>query len=290
MWFSWRRKHDTVYAFDADATPCETYWSKSPAGQRGNMGQQRRCRHSGYHAGHWHRGNAGDRRHDENNLRGHPPIIVSNGLSTFHQPAARAESDRCIGKVLRADGHCVLSTSGGLFSTRCGKMNRCGAGAGKRRGVYRVRFARRSQSKHITDGWSAITPARWRRRESSTRIRAEATGGSGCRGAPSADSTGICILLPGTEPLTGYRGSDFGDSTVKLSRRAHFPWRAFSRPRTSSLEGSDTDHGSGGAAILVDQPRAPPALGHWRRKRRKYVLAGSRQSGRVRSELESGGF
>jgi hypothetical protein len=79
-------------------------------------------------------------------------------------------------------------------------------------------------------------------------------------GAPAADSNGNLYLLTGNGTFdadTG--GSNYGDSTVKLSTSAGLSVADWFTPADqSSLDGGDTDHGSGGAAILVDQPVGSP--------------------------------
>jgi hypothetical protein len=79
-------------------------------------------------------------------------------------------------------------------------------------------------------------------------------------GAPSADSSGNLYFLTGNgtfDANTG--GSDYGDSTVKLSTSPTLAVSSYFTPADQqNLEGGDTDHGSGGAAILVDQPAGSP--------------------------------
>jgi len=79
-------------------------------------------------------------------------------------------------------------------------------------------------------------------------------------GAPSADSSGNLYFLTGNGTFdvnTG--GSDYGDSTVKLSTSGGLSVAGYFTPADQqNLENGDTDHGSGGAAILVDQPASAP--------------------------------
>lgn len=79
-------------------------------------------------------------------------------------------------------------------------------------------------------------------------------------GAPAADSSGNLYFLTGNgtfDANTG--GSDYGDSTVKLSTSGGLAVAGYFTPADQlSLEGNDTDHGAGGAAILVDQPVGAP--------------------------------
>jgi hypothetical protein len=78
-------------------------------------------------------------------------------------------------------------------------------------------------------------------------------------GAPAVDSTGNLYFLTGNgtfDAATG--GSNYGDSTMKLSTTAGLTVADWFTPADQAkLDGADTDHGSGGAAILVDQPAGP---------------------------------
>jgi hypothetical protein len=79
-------------------------------------------------------------------------------------------------------------------------------------------------------------------------------------GAPAADSAGNLYFLTGNGTFdvnTG--GSDYGDSTVKLSTLGGLSVAGYFTPADQqNLEGGDADHGSGGAAILVDQASGAP--------------------------------
>ena len=78
-------------------------------------------------------------------------------------------------------------------------------------------------------------------------------------GAPAADSSGNLYFLTGNGTFDANSGgSDYGDSTVKMSTTAPYSVAGYFTPADQqNLEGGDTDHGSGGAAILVDQPSGP---------------------------------
>jgi hypothetical protein len=79
-------------------------------------------------------------------------------------------------------------------------------------------------------------------------------------GAPSVDSGGNLYFLTGNGTFdvnTG--GRDYGDSTVKLATSSGLAVASYFTPADqANLEGGDTDHGSGGAAIIVDQPVGSP--------------------------------
>jgi putative Ig domain-containing protein len=78
-------------------------------------------------------------------------------------------------------------------------------------------------------------------------------------GAPAADSSNNLYFLTGNGAFNADAGgSDYGDSTVKLSTSGGLHVTDYFTPENqSSLNSGDLDHGSGGAAILVDQPSGP---------------------------------
>jgi hypothetical protein len=79
-------------------------------------------------------------------------------------------------------------------------------------------------------------------------------------GAPAADSSGNLYFLTGNGTFDAASGGlDYGDSTVKLSTGSGLAVASYFTPADQqSLENGDADHGSGGAAILVDQPMGSP--------------------------------
>ena len=80
-------------------------------------------------------------------------------------------------------------------------------------------------------------------------------------GAPAADSGGNLYFLTGNgtfDASTG--GSDYGDSTVKLSTSGGLSVADYFTPSDqANLNSADRDHGSGGAAILMDPSAGPVA-------------------------------
>jgi hypothetical protein len=77
-------------------------------------------------------------------------------------------------------------------------------------------------------------------------------------GAPAADSSNNLYVITGNGTYDGTAKSDYGDTFLKLSTAGGVSVADWFTPADeSSLEAVDTDFGSGGAAILVDQPSGP---------------------------------
>jgi hypothetical protein len=78
-------------------------------------------------------------------------------------------------------------------------------------------------------------------------------------GAPAVDSAGNLFFITGNgtfDANTG--GSNYGDSVVKLSTASGLTVTDYFTPLDqASLDANDTDFGSGAATILVDQPAGP---------------------------------
>jgi hypothetical protein len=77
--------------------------------------------------------------------------------------------------------------------------------------------------------------------------------------APAADSSNNLYFLTGNGAFNADSGgSDYGDSTVKLSTTGSLHVTDYFTPSSqATLNANDEDHGAGGAAILVDQPSGP---------------------------------
>ncbi len=78
-------------------------------------------------------------------------------------------------------------------------------------------------------------------------------------GAPAADSNNNLYVISGNGNYDGR--TDFGDSILKLSSGLALV-DSFTPSVQQTLDQSDLDLGSGGAAILVDSPSAPPGFQH----------------------------
>ena len=77
-------------------------------------------------------------------------------------------------------------------------------------------------------------------------------------GAPAADSSNNLYMITGNGTYDGTASSDYGDTFLKLSTSGGVSVADWFTPADqSSLEGGDTDFGSGGAAILVDELSSP---------------------------------
>jgi len=82
-------------------------------------------------------------------------------------------------------------------------------------------------------------------------------------GAPASDSANNVYLITGNGTFdvtstTGPPHDDYGDSILKLSTSTGISVVDYFAPANfGSLQSGDTDLGSGGAAVLVDQPGGP---------------------------------
>ncbi|HKV62852.1 MAG TPA: hypothetical protein VJO16_13115 [Candidatus Acidoferrum sp.] len=78
-------------------------------------------------------------------------------------------------------------------------------------------------------------------------------------GAPAVDSSGNLFFITGNgtfDANTG--GSNYGDSVIKLSASGGLSVADYFTPLDqASLDANDTDFGSGAATVLVDQPSSP---------------------------------
>ena len=82
-------------------------------------------------------------------------------------------------------------------------------------------------------------------------------------GAPAADANGNLYVLTGNGTFDADSGgSNYGDSTLKLSTSSGLSVADWFTPADqSSLDGNDNDHGSGGAAIIVNTPNGSYVIG-----------------------------
>jgi hypothetical protein len=242
-------QHDTVYAFDADASPCQTFWTKSLLGSgetwlnNGNVGSNDITPDIG--------------------IVGTPVIdpatktiyVVSKSKNggSFHQ---RLHALSLIDGSEKFSGpKDIAFTSGGITFDPLRQNERCGLALVN--GVVYIAYASHGDNA-VYYGWvlgySASTLAQ-------TSVfnddPASSFGGiwmSG--GAPAADSNNNLFVITGNGNFDG--NSEFGDSFLKLSTGNGLSVSSFFSPSDQvNLKNNDTDLGSGGAAILVDQPSSP---------------------------------
>jgi chitodextrinase len=263
--------HDTVYALDADANPCVTYWSKSLLGSGETWVSSSDV-------------GTGDIQPDVG-IIGTPVIdpatntlyVVSksktNGSSCtpatscfqrLHALSLIDGSEKFGGPVNITSAISVPGTgdgsSGGNVTFNTLRENQR-PGLVLSNGVVYVAWASHGDNGPYHGwviGFSASTLA------ITATFNANPNGSdSGIwmgGGAPAADSSGNLYFLTGNGTFDANSGgSDYGDSTVKLSTSGGLSVASYFTPADQqNLENGDSDHGSGGAAILVDQPSTAP--------------------------------
>jgi hypothetical protein len=242
-------QHDTVYAFDADASPCQTYWSKSllDNGEKwvtsGDV-------------------NSNDISPDIG-IVGTPVIdpgtntiyVVSkskNG-SNFHQ---RLHALSLIDGSEKFNGpQDITFSSGGVNFNALTQNQRCGLALVN--GVVYIAYASHGDNPTYF-GWIVGYSA-----SSLNQVALfNDDPGSGfggiwmSGGAPAADSSGNLYVITGNGNFDG--NTQFGDSFLKLSTSGGINVGSFFSPSNQASENSgDLDFGSGGAAILVDPSAGP---------------------------------
>ena len=237
--------HDTVYAFDADASPCQTYWSKSllASGETwvtsGDVGST----------------DVGP----DIGIVGTPVIdpstktiyVVSKSKNgaTFHQ---RLHALSLIDGSEKFSGPKEIAfTSGGATFDPLRQNQRPGLALVN--GVVYVAFASYSDIA-VYYGW--IVGYNASNLSQVAVFNDDPTSGFGgiwmSGGAPAADSSNL-YLITGNGNWDGV--SEFGDSFLKLSTGLAVS-SFFTPSNQNALNGGDGDLGAGGAAILVDQPSA----------------------------------
>jgi hypothetical protein len=245
-------QHDTVYAFDADASPCQTYWSQSllAGGETWvNSGDV----------------NTSDISPDIG-IVGTPVIdpntntiyVVSkskNG-SNFHQRLhALNLSD---GSERFGGPQEIAFTSGGANFNALTQNQR--AGLALVGGVVYVAYASHGDNP-VYYGW--IVGYNASNLSQVSIFNDDPGSGFGgiwmSGGAPAADSGNNLYVITGNGNFDG--NTQFGDSFLRLSTGGGMNVTGFFSPNNqASLSSGDLDLGAGGAAILVDQPTAPNHL------------------------------
>jgi hypothetical protein len=245
-------QHDTVYAFDADASPCQTYWSQSllASGEtwvnNGDVG-------------------TGDISPDIG-IVGTPVIdpntntiyVVSkskNG-SSFHQ---RLHALNLSDGSEKFGGPQEISFSWNGMTFDPLRQNQR-AGLALVGGVVYIAYASHGDNP-VYYGW--VVGYNASNLSLVSVFNDDPGSGYGgiwmSGGAPAADSSNNLYVITGNGNFDG--NTQFGDSFLRLSPGGGMNVTGFFSPNDqASLSSGDLDLGSGGAAILVDQPTAPNHL------------------------------
>ena len=245
-------QHDTVYAFDADASPCQTHWSKSllASGETwvssSDVGSNDLAPDIG--------------------IVGTPVIdpatktiyLVSKSKNgaTFHQ---RLHALSLIDGSEKFNGpqEIDFSLGGATFNPLTQNQR---PGLALVNGVVYIAYASHGDVPTYYGwivGYSASSLAQV------SAFNDDPGSGYGgiwmSGGAPAADSSNNLYLITGNGDFDG--NTHFGDSFLKLSTGGGINVSSFFSPNNqASLSSGDLDLGAGGAAILVDQSTAPNHL------------------------------
>jgi chitodextrinase len=255
---------DTVYAFDADKSPCTTYWSKTliPSGET---------------FGSFSDVGSGDI-YPDIGILGTPVIDPSSntvylvaktkdntGLyhQRLHALSLADGSEKFGGPINLTDSITVAGTGDtGDSSTSCtsssGQVPFCPLRENQRAAlalnggvVYVVWGSHGDQPPYHgwVMGFSASTLARVSTFNSSPNGRQGGIWMGG--GAPAVDSSGNLYVITGNGNFNGT--TDFGDSVLKLSSSLGIA-SSFTSAVQATLDANDLDLGSGGAVVLIDLP------------------------------------
>jgi hypothetical protein len=253
---------DSVYAFDADANPCVTYWQKTliPSGEtygsRGDFGNADIFPDIG--------------------ILGTPVIDRAAGTiylvtktkttgGSYHQRlhalsladgSERTNSPVELDSSITAPGTC----GGGSLNPFNAKMQNQRSGLALANGVVYVAWASHGDEDPYYGwvvGYSTSTPTPVAVYNTSPNA---VSGSSYCRagiwmagGAPAFDSSNNMYVITGNGVFDGT--TDFGDSFLKLSTASGLTrLDSFTAHDHLDLDSKDLDVGSGGAVVLVDLP------------------------------------
>ena len=270
--------HDSVYAFDADTSPCVTYWHKTLLG-------------AGETFVNFNDVNTGDIQPDIGIIG--TPVIDLSSKTLYVVSKSEDTGTSCIPSSAchqRLHGLSLIDGSEkfGGPATIDASITVSGTGDGSNAGVLAFNPLTENQRPGLAlvngvvyvswashgdndpyHGWVvgfsagnlAVSPvAVWNSTPNSVPGFSQSRGGiwmSG--GAPAADTSNNIYFLTGNGSFDADSGgSNYGDSTVKLSTTSGLTAAGFFTPdNQQNLNTTDADHGSGGAAILIDQPAGP---------------------------------
>ena len=245
-------QHDTVYAFDADASPCQTYWSQSllAGGETwlnsGDVGTGDISPDIGI---------VGTPVIDPNSNTIYVVSKSKNG-SSFHQRLHAlnlSDGSERFGGPQEID----FSSGGANFNPLTQNQR---AGLALVGGVVYVAYASHGDNP-VYYGW--VVGYNASKLSLVSVFNDDPGSGFGgiwmSGGAPAADSSNNLYVITGNGNFDG--NTQFGDSFLRLSPGGGMNVTGFFSPNDqASLSSGDLDLGSGGAAILVDQPTAPNHL------------------------------
>src|SRR5579859_2061443 len=263
--------HDTVYAFDADANPCVNYWNKSLLGSGETFLSNLDVNSSDIFP--------------DIGIIGTPVIdtatntlyVVSKSKTsgTSCTPATscfqRLHALSLIDGTEKFGGPANITSaisvpgtgdgsSGGSVTFNTLRQNQR-AGLALSNGVVYVAWASHGDTGSY-HGWVIGFDKSTLQRVATFNANPNGTeaGIWMAGGGVAADASGNLYFLTGNGTFDADSGGlDYGDSTVKLSTVGGLSVAGYFTPADqASLFGNDGDHGSGGAAILVDQPSTAP--------------------------------
>jgi len=245
-------QHDTVYAFDADASPCHTYWSQSLLGggetwvNSGDVNTSDISPDIGI---------VGTPVIDANTSTIYVVSKSKNG-SSFHQ---RLHALNLSDGAERFGGPQEINFSSGGANFNPLTQNQR-AGLALVGGVVYVAYASHGDNP-VYYGW--VVGYNASNLSLVSVFNDDPDSGFGgiwmSGGAPAADSGNNLYVITGNGVFDG--NTQFGDSFLRLSTGGGINVTGFFSPHDQdSLRSGDLDLGSGGAAILVDQPTAPKHL------------------------------
>lgn len=241
--------HDTVYAFDADVSPCKTYWSQSllASGET------------------WVNNTDVGRSTDlapDIGIVGTP--VIDPTTNTIYV-VSKSKNGAAIHQRLHAlsliDGsekfngpQEIAFTSNGISFSPLSQNQR--AGLALLNGVVYIAYASHGDVPTYYGwilGYNAATLAQVAVFNDDPGVGFGGIWMSG--GAPSADSSNNLYVITGNGDFDGV--TLFGDSFLKLSTPALTVSSFFAPSDQAMLNSTDIDMGSGGATLLIDQPSGP---------------------------------
>jgi hypothetical protein len=246
-------QHNTIYAFDADASPCQTLWSKSLMATGETWTTSADLGHEGDIV-------------PDIGIVGTPVIdpttstiyVVSKskttgGTATIHQ---RLHALSLVDGTEKFSGPQEIAfTSGGHTFNPVTQNERCALALVN--GIVYIAYA---SHEDIPTYYGWIVGYNASNLAQVSVFNDDPTSAFGgiwmSGGAPAADANNNLYVITGNGDFDGT--TQFGDSFLKLSPGSGMSVLSFFSPSNQgTLNSTDADLGSGGAAILVDQPSGP---------------------------------